>query len=68
MFKRKGWRLIDAEDAYKDSVFYAMPKIAPAGESLIWALAKETGRFDKLLRYPAEDGEYEKPAMDALGL
>ena len=68
MFTRKGWKLIDAEEAFADSVFSAMPKIAPAGESLIWALAKESGRFDKLLRYPAEDGEYEKPGMDARGL
>lgn len=68
MFRRKGWRLIDAEEAYTDSVFGAAPKIAPAGESLVWALAKETGRFDKLLRYPGEDGDYEKPRMDALGL
>lgn len=68
MFTRKGWRLIGAEDAYTDSVFSAMPKVAPAGESIIWALAKETGRFDKLLRYPAENGDYEKPGMDALGL
>ena len=40
----------------------------PAGESLIWALAKETGRFESSLRYPGEDGGYEKPKMDALGL
>jgi hypothetical protein len=35
---------------------------------LIWALAKKSGRFDNVLRYPAEDGEYEKPFMDKLGL
>lgn len=68
MFKRKGWRLINAEEAFKDPVFSAEPKNLPAGESIIWALAKESGKFDKLLRYPAEDGEYEKPRMDKLGL
>jgi peptidoglycan/xylan/chitin deacetylase (PgdA/CDA1 family) len=68
MFKRKGWKLISAEKAYADPVFASAPSIAPAGESLVWALAKETGRFDKLLRYPGEDGDYEKPKMDALGL
>jgi len=31
-------------------------------------MAKQTGLFDSLLRYPAEDGEYEKEKMDALGL
>ena len=68
MFKHKGWKLINAEDAYHDSVFSAAPNIVPAGESLIWALAKETGKFDKLLRSPGEDGEYEKARMDKLGL
>jgi peptidoglycan/xylan/chitin deacetylase (PgdA/CDA1 family) len=68
MFKSKGWKLIDAADAYTDPVFMSEPKIVPAGESLIWALAKETGKFDKLLRYPGEDSEYEKEKMDKLGL
>jgi len=40
----------------------------PAGESIIYALAKQTGKFDGQLRYPAEDGAYEDPRMDALGL
>lgn len=68
MFKRNGWQLIDAEEAFSDSVFSAQPKIVPAGESLIWALAKETGKFEQQLRYPGEDGEYEKAKMDKLGL
>jgi peptidoglycan-N-acetylglucosamine deacetylase len=68
MFKSKGWRLIDAQEAFKDPVFQAAPKIVPAGESLVWALAKETGKFDNLLRYPGEDSEYEKAKMDKLGL
>jgi len=67
-FVREGWRLIDAERAFKDPVFARAPNNVPAGESLVWALAKETGRFDDSLRYPAEDGAYEKPRMDALGL
>jgi len=68
MFKNNGWQLIDAADAYSDPVFMSEPKIVPAGESLIWALAKETGKFEKLLRYPGEDSEYEKEKMDKLGL
>ncbi len=68
MFTRKGWELIDASEAFQDPVFSASPNIVPAGESLIWALAKETGKFEKLLRYPAEDAEYEKPRMDQLKL
>ncbi|MGI8918579.1 MAG: polysaccharide deacetylase family protein [Pyrinomonadaceae bacterium] len=68
MFIARGWKLIDAADAFKDPVFSAAPNVVPAGESIIWALAKETGKFDKLLRYPGEDSEYEKAKMDKLGL
>lgn len=68
MYKAKGWTLIGAGEAFKDPVFSSAPKILPAGESLIWALAKEAGKFEKLLRYPAEDGDYEKGRMDELGL
>lgn len=68
MFRREGWELIPAEDAFEDPVFRLEPDIVPAGESLVWALAKQSGKFDRLLRYPGEDGEYEKARMDALGL
>ena len=68
MFKQKGWKLIDAEDAFKDPIFSASPNILPAGESIVWAVAKESGKFEDVLRYPAEDGEYEKEKMDKLGL
>lgn len=68
MFKSKGWKLINAQEAFKDPVFQAAPKIVPAGESIIWALAKETGKFDNLLRYPGEDSGYENAKMDKLRL
>lgn len=68
MFQGKGWKLINAEDAFTDKVFSAAPDILPAGESIIWALAKESGKFDDILRYPGEDEEYEKPKMNKLGL
>lgn len=68
MFKDKGWRMIEAAEAFNDPTFSREPKIVPAGESLIWALAKENGRFDKELRYPGEDGDYESAKMDKLGL
>lgn len=68
MFKTRGWKLIDAADAFTDPVFLSEPKIVPAGQSLVWALAKEAGKFDKLLRYPGEDSTYEKTKMDKLGL
>lgn len=68
MFKSKGWQVINANEAFKDPIFKIQPSILPAGESLIWALARQAKRFDKQLRYPGEDESYEKEAMDKLGL
>jgi peptidoglycan-N-acetylglucosamine deacetylase len=68
MFKSKGWKLIDAAEAFTDPVFSAEPKIVPAGESIVWAVARETGKFDAVLRYPGEDSQYEDAKMDKLGL
>lgn len=67
-FENNGWEVIDADKAYKDPIYNEIPNNIPAGESLIWALAKQSGKFGKVLRYPAEDGDYEKPFMDKLGL
>jgi hypothetical protein len=67
-FENAGWQWIDASLALEDPVFRSQPQIVPAGESLVWALAKETGRFNERLRYPGEDGDFERPKMDALGL
>jgi hypothetical protein len=68
MFEKKGWQLVDAALAFEDTVFSTLPDILPAGESIIWALAQETGRYDDKLRYPGEDSHYEKEKMDRLGL
>lgn len=68
MFAGRGWSVIDADEAFRDPVFQREPDIVPAGESLVWALAKETGRYEALLRYPGEDSRYEDPRMDELGL
>lgn len=64
----RGWTFISAEEAYADPVFASEPQIAPAGESLVWALAKETGRFEGELRYPGEDDVYEAPKLTELSL
>jgi peptidoglycan/xylan/chitin deacetylase (PgdA/CDA1 family) len=67
-FEANGWDVIDADKAYQDKIYQEVPNTIPAGESLIWALARQSGKFEKILRYPAEDGEYERPLMDKLGL
>ena len=59
-----GWKLIDAKKAYKDAVFSKTPLIVPCGESIIWQCAKETEKLAPTLRYPAEDGEYEKELLE----
>lgn len=66
MFKERGWSIIGPEQAYQDPIYSKAPNVLPAGESILWSLAKE----NKLegLRYPAEDGVYEKLILDRLGL
>ena len=68
MFEDRGWSWIDADAAFEDEIFAETPDILPAGESIVWALAKQAGTFDAVLRYPGEDGVYEEAAMDRLGL
>lgn len=67
-FRLEGWTAIDADDAFSHPIFRSRPDIAPAGNSLIWQLAKANGGFEHRLRSPGEDGAYEKPRMDAQGL
>ncbi len=59
------WEIVDAEQAFGDDIFRREPDIAPCGESLIWQIAKESGRFETELRSPGEDDSYEIPKMDA---
>ena len=66
MFKKKGWKVISADKAFNDPIFSNIPNYA--GESLIWALAKDSKKYENELRYPAEDSRYEKSKMDKLGL
>ena len=67
-FEKEGWKLIDADDAFTDPVYEMIPDIVPAGESIIWGLARESGKFDDVIRYPAEDSPYEEEKMNKLGL
>ncbi|MCB0419057.1 MAG: polysaccharide deacetylase family protein, partial [Bdellovibrionales bacterium] len=62
MFKAKGWTLIDASVAFQDPVFGIQTEVLPAGESILWSIAKANG--DGSLRRPGEDSAYEKEAMD----
>ncbi|MDE3741112.1 polysaccharide deacetylase family protein [Maribacter polysaccharolyticus] len=66
MFKDKGWEIVSATVAYEDPVYKTETNFA--GESLIYALAKDSGQYKDILRYPAEGSRYEKEKMDELGL
>lgn len=68
LLRERNWQIVDVREAYFDDVYRHLPQTVPAGESLLWAMAKESGRFDKELRYPAEDDIYEKPLLDRLRL
>jgi peptidoglycan/xylan/chitin deacetylase (PgdA/CDA1 family) len=67
-FEKNGWEIVDVDKAYQDEIYTKAPQIIPAGGSLIWALAKQAGTYEAVLRYPAEDSRYEKVAMDSLGV
>jgi peptidoglycan/xylan/chitin deacetylase (PgdA/CDA1 family) len=66
MFEEKGWTLIDSDQAFQDPVYRLRPDTLPAGESILWALAKQFGIPG--LRSPGEDEIYEKPILDRLHL
>ena len=68
MFRDRGWRLVDASAAFATADLKVDYDTLPSGQSLMWAAAKASGRFEGRLRYPGEDDTYEKPQMDALGL
>lgn len=67
-FKEEGWELINADKAFEDKVFETIPEANFAGEGLIYSMAKQSGKYDQSLRYPAEDSRYERKKMDDLGL
>jgi hypothetical protein len=64
MFQSKGWKIIPPLQAFSDPLYSIAPKTLPAGESILWALAKERGVVG--LRYPAEDGRYEQEKLDLI--
>lgn len=65
-FQAAGWQFVSPLQAFDDALYQQQPDILPAGESLVWALAKAQGLPG--LRYPAEDAQYEKPLLQAQGL
>lgn len=65
-FRTRGWHFVAARMAFEDPLYAMQPMTLPAGESILWALAKERGTEG--LRYPAEDAAYERPLLQRQGL
>lgn len=65
-FREAGWTIVAPLVAFADPLYAREPRILPAGEGIVWAVAKEQGVAG--LRYPAEDSRYEKPLLEAAGL
>ncbi|HEY6510821.1 MAG TPA: polysaccharide deacetylase family protein [Burkholderiaceae bacterium] len=65
-FRNKGWHFVAARTAFEDPLYAMQPMTLPAGESILWALAKERGVDG--LRHPAEDAAYERPLLQRQGL
>jgi len=64
-FREAGWTIVSPLEAFRDPLYSRAPATLPAGESIVWGLARQADRPG--LRYPAENDVYEKPALDALG-
>lgn len=64
--EENGWELIDAKKAFKDKIFKLQPMIEPCGESIVWQCAKLNPKLAETLRYPAEDGAYEKELLQKM--
>lgn len=64
--RTQGWHITSAAQALDDPLYREQPNTMPAGESIVWALAKAQGMPQ--LRYPAEDARYEEPLLRDAGL
>ncbi|MCL6246638.1 polysaccharide deacetylase family protein [Acinetobacter sp. ANC 4945] len=65
-FQQRGWTFISAADALQDPLYTQHSQNIPAGESVIWSIAKTKGL--EHLRYPAEDAPYEIDNLKQHGL
>lgn len=68
LFAARGWRVANAGDVFATADFALEPDSLPAGQSLVWAAAKASGRFESELRFPGEDGRYEEARADKMHL
>ncbi|RKG34670.1 polysaccharide deacetylase family protein [Acinetobacter tianfuensis] len=65
-FQQHGWDFISAKQALQDPLYQQTSQNLPAGESIIWSIAKTQGNTS--LRYPAEDAPYETDNLERFNL
>ncbi|KRG41589.1 polysaccharide deacetylase [Stenotrophomonas pictorum JCM 9942] len=65
-FRARDWTLVNPCIAFDDPLYARQPETLPAGETIVWALARQAGHAG--LRYPAEDSTDEAPVLCAQGL
>ena len=63
MFIQNGWQIVNASDAFKDYFTAFEPDVLPAGESIVWSIAKQTGKYHDILRYPGEHADMKKQIL-----
>ena len=64
--RENGFRIVSPDVAYEDAIFATQPNTVPAGESLVWSLARANAALRDTLRYPGEDEAYETAALNSL--
>ena len=64
--RQRGWVIVAPAEAFADPIYRLTSQVLPAGESVVWSIAKASGVSG--LRYPAEDSVYEESALRLLGL
>lgn len=65
-FRSRGWRWVGAAEAFGHPLYGKEADIVPAGESLLWALAKQTGRYDERLRHQGDQDKLEESLISKL--
>ena len=63
-FKQNGWNVTDPLSSYRDQIYETTTHNIPEQESLILAMATESGKFQKQLMHQPEDKKYLRKEMN----
>jgi len=65
-FRSAGWQWVGAREAFRHALYSHEADTLPAGESLIWALARQTGHYEERLRHQGEQDKLEESLISKL--